>query len=93
MKKKRDLYGLALRCAAKTGLIPPDKEDGSYLDNDAVCTFFDLWKALEEESDNSRKEVHLMTDTMLTIFLAVATVLVGLIAVRVLLDIWRDHFA
>ena len=34
-----------------------------------------------------------MTDTMLTIFLAVATVLAGLIAVRVLLDIWRDHFA
>jgi len=34
-----------------------------------------------------------MTDTALTIFLAVATVLVGLIAVRVLLDIWRDHFA
>jgi len=34
-----------------------------------------------------------MTDTMLTVFLAVTTVFVSLLAVRTLLDIWRDHFA
>ena len=42
---------------------------------------------------NNTKGGFLMTDTALTIFLAVATVFVGLLAIRVLLDIWRDHFA